>query len=101
MSRVMGRMAVASLLFCWLALPAVADGLSRFEEAMKEAPAGTLAYKSAKALGETGRGDRSRPACRHRPDHGRFPARLPARPGPQDDDAQPARTRPQRACARR
>ncbi len=54
MSRVMGRMAVASLLFCWLALPAVADGLSRFEEAMKEAPAGTLAYKSAKALGDNG-----------------------------------------------
>jgi hypothetical protein len=54
MSRVLGRMAVASLLFCWLALPAAADGLSRFEEAMKQAPAGTLTYKSAKALGDNG-----------------------------------------------
>ena len=54
MSRVLGRMAVASLLLCWLALPAAADGLSRFEEAMKQAPAGTLTYKSAKALGDNG-----------------------------------------------
>jgi hypothetical protein len=54
MSRVLGRMAVASLLFCCLALPAAADGLSRFEEAMKQAPAGTLTYKSAKALGDNG-----------------------------------------------
>src|SRR6266567_1870198 len=54
MSRVLGRMMVASLLSCWLALPAAADGLSRFEEAMKQAPAGTLTYKSAKALGDNG-----------------------------------------------
>src|SRR6266702_3578508 len=54
MSRVLGRMVVASLVFCWLALPAAADGLSRFEEAMKQAPAGTLTYKSAKALGDNG-----------------------------------------------
>src|SRR5579863_6493957 len=54
MTRAWGRMAVASLLFCWLALPAAADGLSRFEEAMKQAPAGTLTYKSAKALGDNG-----------------------------------------------
>src|SRR5258708_37773122 len=54
MSRVLGRIAVASLLFCGLALPAAADGLSRFEEAMKQAPAGTLTYKSAKALGDNG-----------------------------------------------
>src|SRR5437762_1479568 len=54
MSRVLGRMMVASVLFCWLALPAAADGLSRFEEAMKQAPAGTLTYKSAKALGDNG-----------------------------------------------
>ncbi len=54
MSRVLDRMAVASLLFWWLALPAAADGLSRFEEAMKQAPAGTLTYKSAKALGDNG-----------------------------------------------
>src|SRR5258708_17571577 len=54
MSRVLGRIAVASLLFCGLALPPAADGLSRFEEAMKPAPAGTLTYKSAKALGDNG-----------------------------------------------
>src|SRR5438552_2401276 len=54
MRRVLSRMAVASLLSCWLALPAAADGLSRFEEAMKQAPAGTLTYKSAKALGDNG-----------------------------------------------
>jgi len=54
MSRVLDRMAAAGLLFCWLALPAAADGLSRFEEAMKQAPAGTLTYKSAKALGDNG-----------------------------------------------
>ena len=54
MIRVWGRMAVASLLFCWVALPASADGLSRFKEAMKQAPPGTLTYKSAKALGDNG-----------------------------------------------
>ena len=54
MSRVLDRTAAAGLLFCWLALPAAADGLSRFEEAMKQAPAGTLTYKSAKALGDNG-----------------------------------------------
>jgi hypothetical protein len=54
MSRVLSGMAVASLIFCTLALPAAADGLSRFEEAMKQAPAGTLTYKSAKALGDNG-----------------------------------------------
>jgi len=47
-------MAAASLIFWVPALPAAADGLSRFEEAMKEAPAGTLTYKSAKALGDNG-----------------------------------------------
>src|SRR5258708_14354625 len=54
MSLVLDRMAVAGLLLCWLALPAAADGLTRFEEAMKQAPAGTLTYKSAKALGDNG-----------------------------------------------
>ena len=54
MSSVFGRMAIATLIFCVLALPAAADGLSRFEEAMKQAPAGTLTYKSAKALGDNG-----------------------------------------------
>jgi hypothetical protein len=54
MRRVLGGVAVASLFFCGLALPAAADGLSRFEEAMKQAPAGTLTYKSAKALGDNG-----------------------------------------------
>jgi len=54
MSRVVSMMVVASLIFCALALPAAADGLSRFEEAMKQAPPGTLTYKSAKALGDNG-----------------------------------------------
>jgi hypothetical protein len=54
MTRVLGWMAVASLICCGLAVPAAADGLSRFEKAMKEAPAGTLTYKSAKALGDNG-----------------------------------------------
>src|SRR5260370_14810172 len=54
MDGVGGRMAVASRLFCGSALPAAADGLSRFEEAMKQAPAGSLTYKSAKALGDNG-----------------------------------------------
>src|SRR6266513_1441680 len=54
MRRVLGGMAVASLVFWVLALPAAGDGLSRFEEAMKQAPAGTLTYKSAKALGDNG-----------------------------------------------
>src|SRR5216684_178481 len=54
MSRVLDRIAVAGLVLWWLAVPAVADGLSRFEEAMKQAPAGTLTYKSAKALGDNG-----------------------------------------------
>jgi len=54
MTRVLAWVAVASLI-CWgLALPAAADGLSRFEKAMKEAPPGALTYKSAKALGDNG-----------------------------------------------
>src|ERR1700704_2116250 len=54
MRRMLGRMAVASLIFCVLALPAAANGLSRFGEAMKQAPAGTLTNKSARALGDNG-----------------------------------------------
>ena len=53
-TRILGRMSVASLFCCALALPAAADGLSRFEAAMKEAPAGALTYKSGKALGDNG-----------------------------------------------
>ncbi|MGC2413966.1 MAG: tudor domain-containing protein [Stellaceae bacterium] len=53
-TRVLGGMAVASLICCSLALPAAADGLSSFEQAMKEAPPGSLTYKSAKALGDNG-----------------------------------------------
>jgi hypothetical protein len=54
MRRVLGGMAAASLILGVPALPAAADGLSRFEEAMKQAPAGTLTYKDAKALGDNG-----------------------------------------------
>jgi hypothetical protein len=52
--RRLGRTLALSLVSCALALPAAADGLSRFKEAMKQAPAGALTYKSAKALGDNG-----------------------------------------------
>jgi len=52
--RTLGRIAAAGLLSCALALPASADGLSRFEAAMKTAPPDALKYKSAKALGDNG-----------------------------------------------
>jgi hypothetical protein len=45
---------VAGLFFVWPASPAGADGLSRFEQAIKDAPPGVLAYKSGKALGDNG-----------------------------------------------
>jgi hypothetical protein len=54
MIRVVGCVAAAGLVFSWLALPAAADGLSRFKEAMKGAPDGALTYKSGKALGDNG-----------------------------------------------
>ena len=49
-----GRILALSLISCVLAQPAAADGLSRFKEAMKQAPPGTLTYKSAKPLGDNG-----------------------------------------------
>jgi hypothetical protein len=49
-----GRLAVASLFLCWLAFPAAADGLNRFQEALKDAPPGVFTYKSGKPLGENG-----------------------------------------------
>jgi hypothetical protein len=43
------------LVLGWLAQPAAADGLSRFETAVKtELPPGSLTYKSAKSLGDNG-----------------------------------------------
>jgi hypothetical protein len=43
------------LVSAWLALPAgAADGLSRFKDAMKDAPPDALSYKSGKALGDSG-----------------------------------------------
>jgi hypothetical protein len=50
------RLAAPALVFCWLVQPAAADGLSRFEEAVKTGglPKGALTYKSAKPLGEDG-----------------------------------------------
>jgi hypothetical protein len=54
MIRMVSRVAAASLLFLWLALPAAADGLSRFKEAIKDSPPGALTYQSAKALGDNG-----------------------------------------------
>ena len=50
----MGCAGAVGLFACVLALPAAADGLSRFQEAMKGAPAGSLTYKSAKTLGDNG-----------------------------------------------
>jgi hypothetical protein len=51
---VSGRIAALTLISCVLALPAAADGLSRFKEAIKQVPAGALTYKSATALGDNG-----------------------------------------------
>ncbi len=57
-ARRLGRVAVITLLLCapavWATGAAAADGLSRFEAALKQAPPGTLTYKSAKALGANG-----------------------------------------------
>jgi hypothetical protein len=53
-ARSFGRLAAIILLLCGLALPARADGLSRFEQAIKQAPPGALTYKNAKTLGENG-----------------------------------------------
>src|SRR5438045_7974564 len=52
--RTVGRLTAASLVVCCLALPAAADGLTRFKEAIKDAPPGALTFKSAKALGDNG-----------------------------------------------
>src|ERR1700693_5687451 len=54
MIRIVGRVAAAGLVLSCLALPAAADGLTRFKEAMKGTPDGALTYKSAKALGDNG-----------------------------------------------
>lgn len=53
-ARIFGCLAAIMLLLCGLALPAAADGLGRFEAAMKQAPPGSLTYKSAKTLGDNG-----------------------------------------------
>lgn len=51
---IFGCLAATLLLLCGLAPPAAADGFSRFEAAMKEAPPGSLTYKNGKALGDSG-----------------------------------------------
>jgi hypothetical protein len=53
-TRTFGRWSVAALLLCCLALPAAADGLSRFQEAIKQAPPDSFVYKTGKSLGENG-----------------------------------------------
>ena len=53
-TRTFGRCTAAASMLCSLALPAAADGLSRFEEAIKQAPPGSFTYKSGKALGDSG-----------------------------------------------
>src|SRR5579864_748917 len=52
--RTFGCIVATLLLLCGLALPAKADGLSRFEAAIKQAPPGSLTYKNGKALGDNG-----------------------------------------------
>src|SRR5713226_8319900 len=54
MKGIWGRLAAASALVCWLAAPVSADGLARFEAAIKQAPEGVFTYKSATALGDNG-----------------------------------------------
>src|ERR1044072_1062402 len=46
--------AAAGLLLAAPVLPAAADGLSRFQEMLRQAPHGVLSYKSGKALGDNG-----------------------------------------------
>ena len=46
--------AVAAIVLAWALQPAAADGLAKFEKAIKEEPPGQLTYKSAKALGDNG-----------------------------------------------
>ncbi len=53
-TRVLGRIGVAGLLLYWVTVPAAADGLSRFQEALKQAPDDALTYKSGKPLGDNG-----------------------------------------------
>ncbi|HEV8678784.1 MAG TPA: hypothetical protein VGQ90_05360 [Stellaceae bacterium] len=52
--RMYGRAAGAAALLLWLVQPAAADGLAKFEKAIKEQPPGELTYKNAKALGDNG-----------------------------------------------
>jgi len=53
-ARILACAVAAGLFLVAPALPAAADGLSRFEQAIKEAPPGVLTYKSGKALGDNG-----------------------------------------------
>jgi hypothetical protein len=53
-TRILGGWVMPAVLLCGLTLPAAADGLSRFEEAIKQAPPGSFTYKSGKALGDSG-----------------------------------------------
>ena len=46
--------AVVGLLLAAPVLPVAADGLSRFQEMLRQAPHGVLSYKSGKALGDNG-----------------------------------------------
>jgi hypothetical protein len=53
-ARTFSRWTVAAVIIGGLTLPAHADGLTRFEEALKQAPPGSFSYKSGKALGDSG-----------------------------------------------
>jgi hypothetical protein len=53
--RILDRVLPAAVLLLWIAQPAEADGLGRFEQLIKpQLPPGSLSYKSAKALGDSG-----------------------------------------------
>jgi hypothetical protein len=52
--RVLAVATAAGLLFFAPAAPVAADGLSRFEEALRAQPGGLLSYESGKSLGDNG-----------------------------------------------
>jgi len=55
MTRVIGLLAAGIWIGVWAAGPAAADGLARFEKAIKpQIPPGTFSYKSGKGLGDNG-----------------------------------------------
>jgi hypothetical protein len=52
--RILAVAAAAGLLFAAPVLPAAADGLTQFKEALRQAPPGVLSYENGKLLGDNG-----------------------------------------------